>query len=496
MYNATEIIMRLEAVQSLDSDLKGAFQYDPLFVGSDSRMSADTLWLLLAAFLVFFMQAGFAMLEVGSVSSKNAKNILLKNLMDVSLGGIFYWALGWGFSYGGSNPFIGGTEFFMIGTEEYRSWLFQFAFAATAATIVSGSVAERTQFRAYFIYSIFLTAFIYPVVVHWVWSTDGFLSAFNSDSASRIGGGMMDFAGSGVVHMTGGTAALVGAIAVGARHGRFDKATGKPQPKPGHNPVLAALGGFILWFGWYGFNAGSTLIFTGGAQFVAGKVAVTTTLAACGGGLTVLFIGRLATKSFDLSMALNGILAGLVSITAGCSVVDPWSSVLIGIIGGIVYFGFSRLLLRLKIDDPLDASPIHCFCGFWGVLSVGLFATPENVMNAYATDSLSNIGVFFGGDGTLFGVQLLGGIIIFCWTALLSSLVFFPLKKLRLLRVTAEVEDAGLDVHKHGGSAYPQFMNIGKNVLSVTMSSSQLADDKTQMPIPHSSSFRVRKGAE
>uniref|UniRef100_A0A7S3DLT4 Ammonium transporter n=1 Tax=Palpitomonas bilix TaxID=652834 RepID=A0A7S3DLT4_9EUKA len=446
------------------SKLNGLLSAQEYTISGDVTSTSPTaFWLLLGGVLVFFMQAGFAMLEVGSVRAKNAINIALKNTIDVSLGGLAFWIMGWALAYGDANGngFIGGSEFFLIGQKDFALWLFQFAFAATAATIVSGAVAERTRFRSYLVYTFLITGFIYPVVVHWVWSSTGFLSAFNSNG-HQIANGMIDFAGSGVVHMTGGVAALCGAIFVGARKGRFED--GKSVPIPGHNPLLSCLGVFILWFGWYGFNAGSTLLFTGGAEVVASRAAMTTTLAAGGSLLTTLILGRIAFGYYDLIYALNGALAGLVSITAGCSVVDAYAAVLIGIIGAIVYFGASEALKKLKIDDPLEAAPIHFAAGAWGVISVGFFATPSNVAAAYGdfggyNNISSSVGIFYEGNGTLLGVQILGVLCIIAWSGALSSLTFFSLRMMKILRIDEECEVSGMDRAFHGGAAYPEFEN-------------------------------------
>jgi Amt family ammonium transporter len=411
----------------------------------------DTMWVMIAGILVFFMQAGFSMLEAGCVSSKNVQNILYKNLMDACIGALVFWLFGYAFAYGNSDDgsFIGTANFAL--SEEtneggtYHSWFFQWAFAATAATIVSGAVAERTKLTAYFFYSIFLTMFVYPVVVHWVWDSEGWLCAWNPDTALG-NNGMIDFAGSGVVHMVGGFSGLMGAIAVGPRMGRFEPG-GDEKYKP-HNVLIAALGVAILWFGWYGFNAGSTLIIAGGASAVASKVAVTTTLAAAGAATTCTIFSRIVLGHFDLMLSLNGVLAGLVSITAPCPVVNPLAAIAIGAIGAFVYMGSSKLLKVLKIDDPLDAFPIHGVCGFWGVLSVGLFATDTNVLWSYGNDN-SDVA-----DFTQLTTQLVGGLCIAGWTIVTSGSLFFALKFLGQIRVSAEEEEAGLDSSEHNGSAF------------------------------------------
>ena len=340
---------------------------------ADLIAAIDTAWLLIAAFLVFFMQAGFAMLEAGFVRSKNVANILMKNLLDVSAGAIAFYAVGWGLAYGlsgdATNGFVGTGHFFLVGFDDWASWIFQFAFAATAATIVSGAMAERTKFRAYLFYSVFITGFIYPVVVHWVWDGNGWLTAFTDNPIGT--NGYLDFAGSSVVHMVGGFAGLMGAIILGPRIGKYGK-DGSINPIPGHSISLAALGVFILWFGWYGFNPGSTLGLTGGFAALAAKVAVNTTLAASAGAVACAFLSMWRTGKYDMGLTLNGALGGLVAITAPCAVVDPWAALVIGLIAApVVIFGIEGLD-RLRIDDPIGAVAVHGFAGVWGVLSVGL----------------------------------------------------------------------------------------------------------------------------
>eukprot|EP00227_Mantoniella_beaufortii_P007662 CAMPEP_0197592266 /NCGR_PEP_ID=MMETSP1326-20131121/14999_1 /TAXON_ID=1155430 /ORGANISM="Genus nov. species nov., Strain RCC2288" /LENGTH=459 /DNA_ID=CAMNT_0043157949 /DNA_START=67 /DNA_END=1446 /DNA_ORIENTATION=- len=431
----------------------------------------DILWLLIGAYLVFFMQAGFALLEAGSVRAKNTKNILLKNVLDACLGGLIWWTIGYPLALGdlgGDSDANVGKPFFMDRIEGrdtatyYAMWMFQWAFAASAATIVSGAVAERCAFTAYLTYTVALTAFIYPVVVYWGWGSYGFLSAWKPGGNPDLGAnGMIDFAGSGVVHMTGGGAALMGAIFLGPRTGRFAPNTGEVRDMPGHSTVLAALGTFILWFGWYGFNPVSTLAF----QYMgdAARAAVMTTLSACAGGCTTLAIHVALKNPPDVSPALNGILAGLVSITGSCPVVDAWAAVIIGFIGGFVYYGSSRLLMKLKIDDPLDASPVHFFCGAWGVIAGGLFANKEFTSGVYGT-SADDYGALLGGGGAQLGVQIIGVLVIAGWTCSCSSVVFFALRMAKLLRVSAEDEDAGLDQSHHGGDAYNFATGAGKPV--------------------------------
>jgi len=429
--------------------------------------SVDASFMLFSAYLVFFMQAGFAMLCAGSVRSKNVMNILIKNVLDACVGCIAFYLFGYGVAYGTdkkgkASSFIGAGDFALAKGEKdaaFTDWnffLFQWAFSAAAATIVSGSVAERTAFQAYLGYSFFLTAFVYPTVVHWVWDGHGWLSAFKNDNddgtnAKLFKVGMIDFAGSGVVHMVGGFAGLMGAMIVGPRTGRFG-ADGRPISMPGHNASLVVLGTFILWVGWYGFNPGSMLAIVGAdSAAVVARSAVTTTIAAASGGLTAMVINYGMYKVWDLIAVCNGCLAGLVSITAGCSVVEPWAALLAGMGGAFVIWGSSKLCLKLRIDDPLEAFPMHGMCGVWGVFFVGLFATKGYVAQAYG---LEEYGIFYGGSGNLLACQVIGIIVIIAWTCSLLGAFFMAFRMMGMLRTSAEEEAAGLDESKHGGSAY------------------------------------------
>jgi len=442
--NDTQIISMITASQS----------------ASFGATQADTFWLMICGFLVFFMQCGFALLEAGTVRAKNTKNILLKNLLDACIGALIWFSFGYTIAYDSGGAFIGGTNgapsVFLNGvfnenedTTGYAaaSWFFQYVFAAAAATIVSGAMAERTALTGYIVYTVVITTFIYPVVVHWGWSGDGWVSAFNSNS---LLGGVVDFAGSGIVHMCGGMAAIVGAGIVGPRTGRFDEQK-RPLPMPGHSTTLQVMGTMILWFGWYGFNPGSTLGMSApNYARDAARVVVTTTMSAASGGCIVLLLEKfVGDHTWSVSAVCNGILAGLVSVTAGCSVVYPWAAMLMGFLGGFVYFGASKCVLNcLKIDDPLDAFAVHGACGFWGVLSASLFCAP-----AYGYGSGAGGGLFYGGGAALGAAAAFLSATI-AWVISLSALMFFPLKKLGMLRVAAEVEAAGMDVSKHGGSAY------------------------------------------
>ena len=391
-------------------------------------------------------------------------------MFDACGGALGFYTIGYALAYGDdsnqtSTTFIGTkTYFFQDDLESergaYISWFFQFAFAATAATIVAGTVAERCKMAAYFCYSIFLTAFVYPVIVHSIWDAHGFLSTGNSNPF--LNSGMIDFAGSGVVHMTGGCTALIAAIILGPRIGRFynlqGEALDEPRTFPPHSVALQVLGTFLLWFGWYGFNPGSTLTISGdGNDQVVALCAVTTTLAAASGLVSAVMINYIATElttgepMFDLTTAMNGALSGLVGITAGCSVVQPWASIVIGLVSGGVYCFASKKLIRYKIDDAVDAVPVHYANGIWGCLAVGLFADPTLVNATYGMDQG---GIFYGGTGDLIANQVCGILWINGWVAATMFPFFHILKSLNWLRVSPEEEMVGLDASKHGGAAY------------------------------------------
>jgi Amt family ammonium transporter len=428
---------------------------------ADLTAAIDAAWLMLAATLVMFMQAGFGLVEAGFVRSKNVVNILMKNILDGCVGAISFWAVGWAFAYGvdsegSAGGFIGTHNFFLHGFSDYASWIFQFAFAATAATIVSGAMAERTKFQAYLFYSVFISAIIYPVVVHWAWDGNGWLSAFASDPIAT--NGYLDFAGSGVVHMVGGFAGLMGAIIVGPRLGKFSRGGGV-NPIPGHNVSIAVLGMFILWFGWYGFNPGSTLGLSGGLAALAAKVAVNTTLAAGAGTVAMTFFSKLRTGKYDMGLAVNGALGGLVGITAPCAAVDPWASVVIGVVAALVVLFGVELLDKIGIDDPVGAVSVHGFAGLWGVLSVGLFATQQGVLDHTGNES-DVYGLFLGGGIEQLGVQALGAAAIIVWTCITSGILFLVIKYTIGLRVTDEEELRGLDVDEHGLEGYPYFERV------------------------------------
>ena len=549
---------------AIDAEVKVAF----LGVGSAidtleqsifaANKSMDWMWLLLGGSLVFFMHSGFALLEVGSVSVRNTQNILFKNVISPTVAAILFWAFGYTIAYGSNScanedgtvttsGFIGSSCYYFMSdvvVEDadgaaydggwYAGWFFQWAFCATASTIVSGAVAERIVFKVYVIITVFLTAFIYPVVVHWGWSTDGWASAFNSASDLLMGVGVVDFAGSGIVHMTGGVAALVAAILIGPRHGRFvtqycleingkqrwfaqvkdqpliqmtaerwmeivddeDSASGetwkqvkpavmkqldeqvvaagslptrtKANPFPCQSSTFQTFGCLILWFGWYGFNCVSTLRISEGYSGIAAKVAVTTTLAAGGGALSAGALTYALDGVQDLGAMSNGILAGLVSITSACPAVEPWAAIVIGLLGGLVYYLACKLLEALRIDDVVLAIPVHCFCGMWGVLAVGLFASPQAMAVAYGS---GGCGLFYAGHdlclypGDQFMAQLVFVLAIVGWVIATVTPVLlvtkFILGKMPGFEYTADhtnplaysptMQMLGMDEVKHGG---------------------------------------------
>lgn len=391
---------------------------------------ADFVWTILAAVLVLLMQAGFSLIEVGMTRAKNAVNICMKNIMDLSMGSLAFWLVGFGIMFGPSGGWFGTGSFMLsdYATDQdpwlYAFWIFQTVFAATAATIVSGAVAERTKFSVYIMYSVFLTAIVYPVFGSWAWGSlykgDGWLEGL----------GFIDFAGSTVVHSVGGWGALAGAMVVGPRLGRFT-VEGKPRAMPGHNLVYVTLGMFILWFGWFGFNAGSTTA----ATVDIALIAVNTNLSAAAGALGAMITAWLFLKKPDATMTINGALAGLVGITAGCANVVPGAAILIGLAAGVLVV-FSVLFFdRRQIDDPVGAISVHGVCGAWGTLAAGLF----------------NAG---GVTLAIIGTQLLGIFAAFVWV-FGTMLAFFKIVDATVgMRVSAEEEIAGLDVFEHGNEAY------------------------------------------
>jgi len=406
-----------------------------------SNIGIDTLWVLIAAFLVFFMQAGFGMVEAGFIRAKNACNILTKNFLDFCMASIGFFIFGYAIMFGRGNSFMGLQGWFLSGAQSaapvplFAFWLFQAAFCGAAATIVAGGMAERMKFSAYLVYSFIISAFIYPVVGHWIWG-GGWLAKLN----------FIDFAGSTVVHTVGGFAALIGTIILKPRIGKYnsDKSA---NAIAGHNIPLASLGVFILWFGWFGFNPGSTLS-VGNGNLIA-RVAINTNLAAASGGILAMFtIWKMFGKP-DLSMAMNGALAGLVAITAPCAFIDPWAAITIGVVAGIIVVLGVVLLDRLNIDDPVGAVSVHGINGVWGTLAIGLFGKQAL--------GLANNGLFYGGGLKQLGVQLLGVTAVIIFILITMGIVFKLIDATIGLRVSREEELRGLDIGEHGMESYAGF---------------------------------------
>lgn len=426
--------------------------------------AVNTVWTLVAAFLVFCMQVGFVMLEAGFARSRESVNILVEGIADTCICGVLFWAWGFAFMFEPGTPWIGTQGFLLMGlSPTYMStgipllgfWVFQFAFADTASTITSGAMIGRCGFWGDILYSIGVTGFIYPIIGHWTWGPDGWLAMLN----------FHDFAGSTVVHSIGGAISLAGAIALGPRLGRIFKRDGGGPP-PAHDLIIGAVGGLILWFGWYGFNPGSTLSALDTAGI--GRVAFNTTLAACSAGLTALFYSYGRSKKFDLGLTVNGFLGGLVAITCPCYWVDPIGAFFIGIVAAIVVVWGLDLLEYLRIDDPIGAVPVHLVAGIWGTLSLGLFAT-----GAYGAPSPTGAvtssvvtGLFYGGGLTQLGLQALGSFSTCAATLAVSLLMMYALKRVGVLRVSKAGELEGLDLSEHGASAYPEYALAGEGAFS------------------------------
>ncbi|QWU18068.1 ammonium transporter, Amt family [Paenibacillus sophorae] len=421
----------------------------------DLQIGLDTAFTYLAFILVFFMQAGFAMLEAGSVRMKNAGHVAGKTVLTLAIASICFWALGFGLGFGNGNDFFGTTGFGYGGDSMASSFeslafsdvtlnvkfLFQMAFAAVSLAIVSGGMAERAKLSVYIIFGILFSIFIYPVVAHWVWG-GGWLATM----------GMQDYAGSTVVHLTGATAAVVATILLKPRLGKFNK-EGKPVIIPGHNQVFTVLGVIILWFGWFGFNPGSALSPMGG---FFGYVALTTNIAAAAGGLAALVASWLYFGKSDIPAMLNGVLAALVAITGACAFVEPWAAFVIGLVAGAFTFMTSQWLERAGLDDPIYAFSVHGIAGMWGAVSTGLFATPELV----DTVGIGKAGLFYGGGVHQLGVQVLGVIGTFAFVAILSFIFLYIMKLVSGIRVTEEEELMGLDISEHGTYGYPEQMKL------------------------------------
>ena len=414
----------------------------------DLGLSLDTVWMLLAAMLVFFMQPGFALCEAGFTRSKNTANILFKNFVDFMFGSLLFWFIGFGFMFGSNGEgFIGMPNFgdlsFYSGDLPVEGFLiFETVFCATSATIVSGAMAERTKFDMYVIYSIFISLIIYPVEGHWTWG-GGWLCNGEEGSfmMNTFGAAFHDFAGSAIVHSVGGVLAFVGAIALGPRLGKYGK-DGKSRAIPGHNLLTAALGVFILWFGWFGFNPGSQLAASGEVNRVAiSHVFLTTNLAAVAGGTATMFTTWIKYGKPSLSLTLNGVLAGLVGITAGCDLVSPVGAVIIGLVCGIVLvYSIEFIDCKLHVDDPVGASTVHGVCGILGTLMTGMLAIDS--------------GLFYGHGWGFLGAQAFGVLCIDAWALVMGIVIFVGMKKIVGLRVDKRIEEEGLDIYEHGESCF------------------------------------------
>ncbi len=420
---------------------------------SAEAIAIDTVWVMLAAFLVFFMQAGFATLEAGFCRTKNAGHIAWKNLVNLAISALVFWAVGFAIAFGTGSGFAGSSGWFMSvapdqvndvfaslsisGIPISTKYLFEFAFAAVSLAIVYGALLERTKMVVYFVFAVAFTGFIYPVVGHWIWG-GGWLAQL----------GMQDFAGSTVVHLVGATAALVGAVALGPRIGKYGK-DGSVRPIPGHSMTLALLGVIILWLGWFGFNPGSTL---GAMNLSFADIAVTTNLAAASGVLSAMFTAWIVMGKPDIGMTGNGAIAALVAITAPCAFVEPWAAIVIGGVAGAVMVLAVLGIDRIKIDDPIGALSCHGISGIWGTLSAGLFASPALVEKF----GVGKAGLFYGGGFSQLGVQALGVVAVFTFVLITTGIVFYGLKATTGIRLTPEQELAGSDFAEHGMWGYPE----------------------------------------
>jgi ammonium transporter, Amt family len=440
----------------------------PVVKASDVVNPVNTAWTLVAAFLVFGMQVGFTMLEAGFCRSRETVNVLVECVVDTCLCGILFYAVGFAFMFSHGNGIIGYHWFFLQNAPEtYEStgvaflavWIFQFAFADTCSTITSGAMIGRTGFVGDLLYSICVTGFIYPVIGHWAWGPDGWLANMGSagNAFPSLGMGFHDFAGSTVVHTIGGFIALAGAIVLGPRLGRKFKRDGGAPMLP-HDLTIAVSGGLILWFGWYGFNPGSTL---SAMDFVGiGRVATNTTLAACSAGLSSIIYGYFMTKKWDAGYTTNGFLAGLVAITCPCYWVSPTGAVLLGGVAGVLVILGIDLLEWLRIDDPIGAVPVHGLCGIWGTLSLGLFACGRyGSTGPISPDNSAPLkGLFYGGGTQVLIAQIIGSACITVATFGVAMVVMLLVNAIGMLRLPAEAEAYGMDLHEHGISAYPEYV--------------------------------------
>jgi Amt family ammonium transporter len=467
-------------VHAADAEVKAADVVNPL----------NTAWTLIAAFLVFGMQVGFTMLEAGFCRSRETVNVLVECVVDTCLCGLLFYAIGFAFMFSHGNGLIGYHWFFLQGVPAtYETtgvaflavWIFQFAFADTCSTITSGAMIGRTDFVGDLIYSFFVTGFIYPIIGHWAWGPDGWLATMGTvgNVFPWLGTGFHDFAGSTVVHTIGGFIALAGAIVLGPRLGRTFKRDGG-QPMLPHDLTIAVSGGLLLWFGWYGFNPGSTL---SAMDFEGiGRVATNTTLAACAAGLSSILYGYIKTRKWDASFTTNGFLAGLVAITCPCYWVSPTGSVILGGIAGVLVILGVELLEWLRIDDPIGAVPVHGFCGIWGTLSLGFFACGRYGATGPVTpdNSAPLAGLFYGGGWQLLKAQLIGSAAVTLATFGVAMVIMLAINKAGMLRLSREAELYGMDLHEHGISAYPEY------VISALGAPSGLLQDLPEAPMKQS----------
>ena len=465
---ALGIAMLLGLVALLTNVFGTAAQADDVaLAGNDIVNPINTVWTLVAAFLVFGMQAGFTMLEAGFSRSRETVNVLMECVVDTCLCGLLFYAWGFAFMFGSGTPFF-GTEFFFLqgapatygssGVAFLAFWLFQYAFADTCSTITSGAMIGRTGFVGDLVYSVGVSGFIYPIFGHWAWGPDGWLATMGSDGNffPALGMSFHDFAGSTVVHSIGGFVALAGAIVLGPRLGRRFKRDGGGPMLP-HDLTIATVGGFILWFGWYGFNPGSTL---SAMDFEGiGRIAANTTLAACAAGLSAMFYAYPKTKTWDVSFTVNGFLAGLVAVTCPCYWVSPTGAIMLGGIAGVIVVVAVDVLEYLRIDDPIGAVPVHGICGIWGTLSLGLFASGQfgSTGPMAADNSAPLTGLFYGGGFTVLTAQIIGSAAVVTATFVTSLAMFYAINAFGVLRVSREGELQGLDLHEHGIPAYPEY---------------------------------------
>jgi ammonium transporter, Amt family len=441
---------------------------DTVVKAADIVSPVNTAWTLIAAFLVFGMQVGFTMLEAGFCRVRETVNVLMECIVDTCLCGLLFYAIGFAFMFSHGNGFIGLHWFFLkdipvtyesSGVGFLAFWIFQFAFADTCSTITSGAMIGRTGFVGDLLYSVGVSGFLYPIIGHWAWGPDGFLATMGAAGGflPTLGTGFHDFAGSTIVHTIGGMIALAGAIVLGPRLGRTFKRDGGGPMMP-HDLTIAASGGLLLWFGWYGFNPGSTL---SAMDFEGiGRIAANTTLAACAAGLVAMAIAYTMSKKWDISFTVNGFLAGLVAITCPCYWVSPTGSILIGAVSGAVVILGVEILEYLRIDDPIGAVPVHGLCGIWGTISLGLFAVGKyGATGPVAPDnSVPLTGLFYHGGTMLLKAQCIGSAIITLATFGTGMVLMWLVNLTGTLRVSAEIEREGLDLHEHGISAYPEYV--------------------------------------